>query len=288
MNAVDDLALPSELQQIAFEEFGETSEKRVEYIAELRRRILLLPENDRITDLSEKNLLRFLRGRKFNLDKTLEATITMHRFIVEHPEVFDFDEENEVQPLVDLVTIVPQIDLRQPLTVVMSPKRILSKLTPDFISQYPMALLRTSIFVLRRISFHPIAQVNGICFFGTFQGCTFWDNLTFSKVAPVQHHLLRLTYIKALSTRMKAFTIFEEPTFISYIWPMIRIFLSEKLRQRFQLAGGRYHERLQEVFGDIANESTRATITQLIFDILHENFDKHTAVEYTKEFLFQR
>ena len=60
----DPCCLPPEFVQVAFENFGETPEKRESAISSLREKITLHANNlEKIHDLSDTNLIRFIRGR---------------------------------------------------------------------------------------------------------------------------------------------------------------------------------------------------------------------------------
>jgi hypothetical protein len=79
--------LPKELQEVAFEEFGETEELRTSQLLALREEINQLPEIDRLTDTGDVNLIRFLRSRKFDIEKALHSTVQWQRFYKKYEEV---------------------------------------------------------------------------------------------------------------------------------------------------------------------------------------------------------
>lgn len=80
--ASNPLDLPPHLAVRAKEEIGEESSSfRQDKIVDLRDRIInLLPEKDRLSDTSDVNLVRFLRSRKYDLDKALEGTVKLKQF----------------------------------------------------------------------------------------------------------------------------------------------------------------------------------------------------------------
>ena len=86
----DPLNLPDFLAKIALEDFGETPETRAAALVELRKRIAELPdEKDRLEDVTDGNLIRFIRGRKYDMDRALETTVEMRRFKNENPDWFN-------------------------------------------------------------------------------------------------------------------------------------------------------------------------------------------------------
>lgn len=81
MTTPDDVTLPESLASVAFTEFNETPDMRNRSLIELRQMIAALPkENDKLLDVSDSNLIRFLRSRKYDMDKALQATIELAHF----------------------------------------------------------------------------------------------------------------------------------------------------------------------------------------------------------------
>src|SRR4051812_40802652 len=94
----DPLDLPPDLVDVAFREFGETPELRSQKLFELKQRIAELPDEDRISDTSDLNLIRFLRGRKYNVDIALQTTVNLVNFNRAHP---DWTENHTAKEFVD-------------------------------------------------------------------------------------------------------------------------------------------------------------------------------------------
>ena len=88
MISADAINLPPELEAIALAELGETKELRESSLIDLRNRIQYLPNAlDRLVDLSDRSLIRFLRSRKYDVDKALENTICLQHFHNKYPEI---------------------------------------------------------------------------------------------------------------------------------------------------------------------------------------------------------
>ena len=84
----DPLALPTAaLRSAAFDQWGETAETRLAALTQLRARIEALPAEDRLHDLGDANLMRFIRNRKFDVDKALATTVKLKRFYTAHTGV---------------------------------------------------------------------------------------------------------------------------------------------------------------------------------------------------------
>ena len=90
----DPLELPEYLKKMALEDFGETTETRRTALIELRKRISeLSDEKDRMVNITDANLVRYIRGRKYDLDKALETTVERQRFETKHPEWMTISDE---------------------------------------------------------------------------------------------------------------------------------------------------------------------------------------------------
>ena len=76
----DQFNLSPELAKQALEEFGETPEKRTVALSALRARIAALPAADQLADTTDANIIRFLRARKYDIDKALESTKQFKHF----------------------------------------------------------------------------------------------------------------------------------------------------------------------------------------------------------------
>ena len=82
---IDSLHLNPMLAEYAWTVYGENDIVRKESLETLRDMIRHLPnENDRLQDVSDRNLIRFLRSRKFNLEKSLECTVQYQHFLNQH------------------------------------------------------------------------------------------------------------------------------------------------------------------------------------------------------------
>ena len=85
-HADDPLELSGELARMAYEAMGETREKRREAIGALRAAIASQPQEDRLADTTDANLIRFVRGCKYDMAKALKTTIALECFNRMHPE----------------------------------------------------------------------------------------------------------------------------------------------------------------------------------------------------------
>ena len=73
--------LPELYRQTALEDFNESPELRTTQLAALREAISHLPQlEDRLKDTSDINLIRFLRSKKFDHQRALEACTQWQKF----------------------------------------------------------------------------------------------------------------------------------------------------------------------------------------------------------------
>ncbi|RYG59620.1 hypothetical protein EON64_20050, partial [archaeon] len=246
----DLLDLPEYLAKIAFEEFGETSEKRYQAILELRSRINNLPNaEDKLEDTSDLSLIRFLRVRKYDLDSALQTTVELQRFRSAHADWLHPDAQ-EILQYCQFCQIPPQFDQYHRVIVTIHPIHAAHLFTPDFLRQHPHGPKRFVLWLFDRLSHHVNAQVCGIVFVNSFHDVGFWEALVVSKVLTLSHLLVTLTYVtRCLKLRLSAALIFEQPLFLTVLWPVLRSFMSEKIKSRFFLCGSEY-SRLRQVLGE--------------------------------------
>ena len=103
---------------------------------EMRERIQALPEEmDRLKDLSDKNLIRFLRCRKFDIDRAVKLAVDAKRFYIENANIlkgldgketvmFDGEHENVFQ-------VYRNVDTSGKVVVVLRPSRFIQAIHSD-------------------------------------------------------------------------------------------------------------------------------------------------------------
>jgi hypothetical protein len=235
------MELPEELKQIAFDELGETPEIREATLVELRRRILELPEQDRIEDLRDANLIRYLRGRKFNVDKAVKTIVQYKQFCTAHPAwVKDFTEE-EVVCMKSVFNVLERRTVNGQRIIFIQFRNLLKVFTKEFLQKYPYARVRTNVWLLEELSKEVHVQVCGVVLIGYFEGFSFWDNITFSQLVPLEQHTGMFQFLNnCCGLRIAGIYLLHEPAFAHFLFSITRMFLSEKLRSRFHLCGSNY------------------------------------------------
>jgi hypothetical protein len=106
VNKVDELELTPELAQRAFDRHGETLETRQLLLSQLKDRISLLDDpSQRLEDHSDRNLIRFLRLKRFNLNDALAACVLHQQFHNKYKELLQDIKKEEIIFFKDLVTV---------------------------------------------------------------------------------------------------------------------------------------------------------------------------------------
>ena len=253
------LQLPPNLAVIASEKLGETSDEiRSNALESLRQKILELSELDRIQDVSDKNLIRFLRSRKFDIDKALKQTIEYRHFFSKYAEELkDIKKEefNKFEQLSQFLTVLKEGTINEHVVIIMHPKAAISLFTKEFVRENPNLMLRFNIWLFEKLSFDLQVQVNGLVIINTFSKLTMWDQMAMSGMAPMSHQTDTFKFFQILGFRFGGAYIFEQPFIFNIIWALARPFMSEKIRSRFNLCGSDY-TKLANVVTDVSQLPT--------------------------------
>ena len=210
---------------------------------ELRERIAASPESDRIANAEDdSNLIRFLRARKYDMDKALESTIEYRRFLDKMGDVL-------AAPITKDELLINREFLeifREPnggkVYVVMRPALGIKAFTKDRLKENPRLMMRINFWLFDYLSRDPQCQIAGMVIMNTLANFTFWDNIAMSNMAPMGDQIATFQLFNILGTRLKGAFIFEQPTMMSVIWFLARPFMSTKIQERFHLCGSDYSQ----------------------------------------------
>ena len=155
-NTADPLELSDGLRQYAFEKYGETPLTRRAKLDELREKIALLPIDSQLKDVSDFNLIRFLRVRKFNVDRALELTVNLARFTIDNTGLCG-GTPLEYQVYSKFYQILKDRDVEGRTIVVLRIKNMMQAYTTEFQKQHP--LVRGQLMMLDRLSRDEHVQV---------------------------------------------------------------------------------------------------------------------------------
>lgn len=240
------------LTKLAYQELEETSERRAEAICELRERIFSLPSSERLHDVSDCNLIRFIRARKYDLDKALKTTISLRKFENSRAAicdpVFTFEEMCHFE---DFFQILPRPDKSGHLVVVFQLIKVLRLFTPEFLQQYPDAFMRSNLFFLQQISLNHFAQICGVVVLIDFDEFTLWDSLKFSTIVTVENTLSVLHYVQScIGLRLAGVHLFHAPAYVTWLWGVVKLFLNERMAKRFHFSSD-YEDILESLGAEV-------------------------------------
>jgi hypothetical protein len=242
----DPLEIPEPLRTIAREDLGETPEVRCKALQELRSKIAALPESDRLADVSDQNLIRFLRCRKYDMEKALQSTVDMQKFNGSHPEWVNELRADEFRIFSTFFQVLENRGPKGQFILVLRPTNGIKIFTPEFLAENPLAMIRCNLFFLDRLSKNIEVQVCGVIVCNSFKGFTLRDNFRLSKASKVNEQIATFRFMTILGLRLSGAFMFDQPAYMTWLWPIVRMFLSEKLRSRFHLCGANY-DKIKEV-----------------------------------------
>ena len=210
----DPLQLPPHLAEIAERDYGETPETRANILTEFRSKIVALPDNERLVDTSDVNLIRFLRNRKFNVDRAVTNTIAYTKFHRENVELFEISTEEILMfENVFQVVIGGAPDYR--VIFIVQPLKLVKQFTEEFAKEHPHLLLRFNFWFLERVSMTLEAQVNGLMAVITFSGLTFWDNVALARAVKLEERIKVFSFATScLGMKIKGSVV--KPPLLSY------------------------------------------------------------------------
>ena len=210
----DPLQLPTHLAEIAELDYGETSETRTKILTEFRTKILALPDHERLVDTSDTNLIRFLRNRKFNLDRAVGNAIAYTKFRRDNVELFNITPE-EILLFESAFQVVKGGAPDYRVVFIVQPLSLIKQCTEEFTKAHPNLLLRFNCWFLERVSFTKEAQVSGLMAVITFSGLTFWDNLALARFVKLEERVKAFSFATAcLGMKIKGFVVVSSVSYI--------------------------------------------------------------------------
>lgn len=239
MEAVE---LPENLARMVFEELGQTAETIRESVALLRKSIKKTIPKPVLEgfDMSDKNLLRFLRGRKFDVKNAVTVVSNYVKFRKSHPEWFSVSPE-EVEAFMTMTKVSNGLDAHLRRTVMVVPAAGLNVVTDSFLSEHPLTLTKFRIWFFEQLSWDPYVQLAGIVVIVSFQHMSFWDSARLYQMSSLYEHVECVRFATECSGfRVKALAVFEEPMFFGVVWSAASLFMSEAFKSRLRLCGNNY------------------------------------------------
>ncbi len=170
----------------------------------------------------------------------------MQKFNISHPEWVDQLRADEFRVFSTFFQVLENRGPKGQFIVVLRPNNGIKIFTPEFIAENPLAMIRCNLFFLDRLSKNIEVQICGVIVCNSFKGFTIRDNLRLSKASKVNEQIATFRFMTILGLRLSGAFMFDQPAYMTWLWPIVRMFLSEKLRSRFHLCGANY-EKIKEV-----------------------------------------
>ena len=209
-----------------------------------------LPPNDKIDDRSAENLLRFLRVRKFDVEKAVLSTVHVAHFNRQHPEWITELTLEEISIFEGFFNVLTCPDHEGRVICVLRPAIGVKNLTPSVLRSNPNIIIKGQLWFFKRLCKNIRAQVCGVIIINTFEGFTIWDNITISRAQPISNQLATFHYIQnCVGFRMAGAYLFHEPFYVSWMWSVLKNVVSKKIRERLHFCGPNY-DILNEILPD--------------------------------------
>ncbi|XP_077990719.1 alpha-tocopherol transfer protein-like [Glandiceps talaboti] len=256
-------SLSPELLKKARDELNEDPDTRQQKLDDLREMFKRRPDIKFRND--DAFLLRYLRVRKFNVEKAYKTLVHYYEVRHQYKDIFtDFTPSAVTQQLEDQIhTILPERDSKGRRILILKP----GNWNPGAYSLTPV--LKAGLMYIELMSEEEETQINGIVFIGDFGGMTKEHLKHFN---PMLGRKLADTLQNALPIRLKEVHYINQPKFFDLIFSIFRPFLSEKLVKRLHFHGDEYgnlHQHIgsailpTEYGGALQNVTNREWIAKL-------------------------
>ncbi len=186
----DSLELPTDvLRKAAFERFGETNESRVMKLNELQKLVLNSPICQGF-DTSHGYLIRYLRGRQFNVLDAFNCIKSTMEFREKYPNWTSNLTADEMSIFKSVAHILPVRANDGRLVVLSKMSHFFNAWKPEMFEKYQCGCIRMNLFVNEYFSKNYDAQVYGVLTIGSFSDMTNYQTRTMvAAVAPFHERL---------------------------------------------------------------------------------------------------
>ncbi|KFM72507.1 Alpha-tocopherol transfer protein-like protein, partial [Stegodyphus mimosarum] len=220
--------ITEDMAEKARKELGETEEVRLNAIAEMRKLVQAEPKLVCRTD--DAFLLQYLRARKFNVKKAFSLLQNFYQTKEAYPEVYDkFDVETVRKVFKTLAsTCLPYRDEEGCPVIFLQ----WGKWNPDeYTIQTALSVLTaTALFCVQ----DPATQICGVRIVLDVRGSSLKH---LRCLTPRYLHLFSKALRNCLPIRFKGIHIYNESTIFQYIWSVLKLFLTEKIKKRVHFHG---------------------------------------------------
>uniref|UniRef100_A0A0B7B1Q6 CRAL-TRIO domain-containing protein n=2 Tax=Arion vulgaris TaxID=1028688 RepID=A0A0B7B1Q6_9EUPU len=220
--------LSSDVIEQAKTELNEDPATRHIEIKNLKSRLEKYPGLQPRTDV--KFLLRFLRARKFDQEKTFELVKNYYKTRQQYPEIFDDIKPSRVRSVLEngSIEFPGSTDNNGCAIIIFRPGLW------DFDQVTYIDIVRALYLLLSKVMEDENFQVKGVQFLDILTGFTMKHA---SHVTPSFVKSFMQVLQDVLPLRLKSFVFFKEPAFFDLVFSLMKPFIKEKLTKRFVFNG---------------------------------------------------
>ncbi|CAG5125675.1 unnamed protein product [Candidula unifasciata] len=256
--------LDSEVQEKATKELNEDPKTRLLEVKNLKTRLEKVPGLQPRTDV--QFLLRFLRARKFDQERTFQLVKNYYDIRLHFPDIFSDLKPTRVRHVFDdgVFEVLKHRDKDGCRIVIFRPEAW----DPE---RYPIIdLLKVVYVLLAKVLEEEVIQVNGVHLISYF------SSLTLKQVSQLTPSLAKFfisTIQDVLPMRLKRYDIVKEPALFDVVWAILKPFMKEKLLGRIFLNGDKLdklHATIQPEFlpSDLGGKLPKHSNKDLIESLL--------------------
>ncbi|XP_006817785.1 alpha-tocopherol transfer protein-like [Saccoglossus kowalevskii] len=218
--------LSNELQEKARRELNEKSETRHEFIKALREKTKTR-EDIKFRD-DDKFLLRFLRARKFNLDKAFKNLVRYYEIQIDYPEVFSDLRPSSLKHVYDqhLSCVTPVKDTNGAIVGINA----LGKWDPDRCSY--VDTVKAAVISSEYLLEDERIQINGVVTILDFADLATKHS---AYIMPSNAKMMMTILQSILPLRFKAMHYVNTPPLFETGYKIYQAFMSAKMRKRTHL-----------------------------------------------------
>ena len=163
----------------------------------------------------------------------------MQRFYNVHPEWVNPDPNDLIQ-LNRCIRVMEKHDakFRRVVILIATNVAIFFANNPEILKTKPDFLIQFQIWLLDRLSRDVYVQVGGLVLINSFIGAGFQDRIVLSRNIKIKNISILFGFLsKCTPIRFAGGFILDAPYFLRALWPVVRMFLSEKIRNRYHFCG---------------------------------------------------
>ncbi|CAG5125676.1 unnamed protein product [Candidula unifasciata] len=223
--------LSPQVLEKAIKELNEDPNTRLIEVKNLKIRLEKLPGLQPRTDV--RFLLRFLRARKFDQERSFQLVKNYYDVRLQSPEIFDDLKPSRVRHVLEdgTVEVLKQRDNNGCKVIVIRP----GNWNPD---HYPFTEVPKAVFLLMwKILEDEETQVSGIHLINNLAGFTLKHAAHFNPgIAKTFMGIIQ----DVLPLRLKRYDFVNEPTFFDVVFAIIKQFMKDKLVKRIVMNGDKF------------------------------------------------